>query len=305
MQTLIKEHLASICPDPIIGVDRRGVIVLFNAAAEQLLEYSAAEVVGEVNIGDLYHPREAGRFIKKLMYSGGQGRIQGNESALKSKSGRVVPIQVSATLIQEQGEEVGSIGFFHDLTARKQLEASLRTLSITDNLTGLYNQRHFHNILTQEIERSRRYGHALALVCIDMDDFKQVNDSLGHLQGDNLIAHLGQLIRDQLRRADFGFRYGGDEFMLILPETSQQEAITAAERLRISFAQSAPEVLQHDLAADARPRVHSRLTLSVGVTLCAAKIPPDELIRQVDRAMYQAKGCGGNRVILAGDPDAS
>jgi len=305
MQKLFQDKLASICPDPIIAVDRAGTIVLFNDAAERLLEYRAAEVEGRLNIADLYHPRDAGRQVKKLMHSGEQGRpgrVQGHESALKTKSGRVVPIQISAALIEERGQEMGSIGFFHDLSARKQLEESLRQLSITDNLTGLFNQRHFHTILTQEMARSCRYGHPLALICIDMDNFKQVNDTLGHLQGDNLIAYLGQLIRQELRRADFGFRYGGDEFMLILPQTELQEALAVAERLRTVFVTAAPATLV------AVPRTLPLLTLSIGITLFTQDRTAEQLIKAVDMAMYQAKGLGGNRVFLASthaDPPAS
>ncbi len=302
MHKLFQDQLADICPDPIIAIDRAGRIVLFNHAAESLLEYSASEVEGQMNIADFYHPSDAGRQVKKLMYCdecGQRGRVQGHESALKTQSGRIVPIQISAALIEEDGEEVGSIGFFHDLSARKQLEESLRQLSITDNLTGLFNQRHFHAILTQEMARSSRYSHPLALICIDMDNFKRVNDTLGHLQGDNLIAYLGELVRAELRTSDFGFRYGGDEFMLILPETAQEDATAVAERLREAFVCKAPGILSDP--PDSMPL----LTLSIGIVLFNAGERAEQLIREADMAMYQAKGNGGNQVILVDPAQAS
>jgi diguanylate cyclase (GGDEF)-like protein/PAS domain S-box-containing protein len=300
MIKIFQDQLAAICPDPIIAIDRAGIIVLFNQAAEQLLEYRASEVVGKVSIAGLYHPHHAGHTVKRLMHSqetGTYGRIQGHESAIKSKSGRVIPIQISATLIMEAGQEVGSVGFFHDLTARKELEQSLRLLSITDNLSGLYNQRHFYATLSQEIARSRRYGHPLSLICIDMDKFKTVNDTLGHQEGDNLITHLGSLIRNELRSADFGFRYGGDEFMLILPQTDQKKAAIVAERLRKAFYDTASTTLQP------RPQSLPCLTLSIGIVLYIDGDPEEQFIRSGDMAMYQAKESGGNRVVMAQPAD--
>ncbi len=301
--TIIKtfqDQLAAICPDPVIAIDRAGIIVLFNQAAEQLLEYSASEVVGKVSIADLYHPHRAGHTVKRLMHSkesGTYGRIQGHESAVKSKSGRIIQIQISATLTIEAGQEVGSVGFFHDLTSRKKLEQSLRLLSITDNLSGLYNQRHFYATLSQEVARSRRYGHPLSMICIDMDNFKTVNDTLGHQEGDNLITLLGSLIRKQLRSTDFGFRYGGDEFMLILPQTDLDKTAIVAERLRKTFYDTAPTSFQ----PQSLPCL--TLTLSIGIVLYINGDPEEQFIRSGDMAMYQAKESGGNRVIMAQSAD--
>ena len=294
MQTLYQDSLAAICPDPIIAVDRAGLVLFFNQAAEQVLEYRAEEVVGKLPIAQLYHPGSAGREVKRLMHSpdyGGIGRLQGHESALISKSGRVVPIQISATLIMENGQEVGSIGFFHDLSQQKQLEDSLRQLSITDNLTGLYNQRHFYTVLEQEMDRHARYRHSLTLLCVDMDKFKQVNDRCGHQAGDGVIAALGALIREQLRSSDFGFRYGGDEFMILLPHTGLPKSRAMAERLRQRFQQEAPAVLAGQLPS-------LNLSLSIGVVDCALGESSEQFIRRADLAMYRAKHAGGDRVAL-------
>ena len=292
---MIQDQLAAICPDPIIAIDRVGTIVLFNPAAEQLLGYSANEVVGSLSIIDIYHTVEAGRIVKRQMHSqeaGEFGCIQGIESALRSSSGRVIPIQISATLIMDAGQEVGSVGFFHDLTARKALEQSLRLISITDSLSGLFNQRHFHTTLSQEMSRSIRYNHPLSLICIDMDKFKTVNDTWGHLEGDGLIAYVGSLIQNELRSSDFGFRYGGDEFMLILPETDSVRASVVAERLRKNFYHNASSKI---LSSSLQP---PRLTLSIGIALFAEEDSAEQFIQNADRAMYQAKDSGGNLLVL-------
>ncbi|WP_207061513.1 sensor domain-containing diguanylate cyclase [Motiliproteus sp. SC1-56] len=302
LQTLLQANLAAICPDPIIAVDRAGIIVFFNDAAEQLLEYRADEVMGKLHIQDLYHPSRAGRIVKRMMYSpeyGGKGRIQGHESALISKHGRIIPIQISAALIMEDGREVGSIGFFHDLSRRKQMENSLRKLSITDNLTGLHNQRHFYAVLKQEMARSARYNQPLSLVCADMDNFKQVNDSLGHQVGDSLIAFLGAMIREELRSSDFGFRYGGDEFMILLPQTGLPKSRALADRLRQRFHQEAPEVVS------GLDRSLPPLSLSIGVVDFKPGTSSELFIREADMAMYQAKSGGGNQVALSESPRPS
>ncbi|OMH30334.1 sensor domain-containing diguanylate cyclase [Motiliproteus sp. MSK22-1] len=295
MPKSFSDQLARICPDPIIGVDRAGYITLFNRAAEKLLGYDAKEVIGTLNIADIYHPPEAGREVKRLMYNSeinGYGQIQGHESALKDRNDRIVPIQISATLVMENDKEIGSIGFFHDLTLRKALEKSLKQLSITDGLTGLFNQRHFQSTLVKEIARSNRYNHPLTLVCIDMDNFKLVNDQLGHMAGDNLISFMGSLIREELRTSDYGFRYGGDEFMLLLPESGQQQSLTVAQRLLSGLVQKSPLSCM-----DNAPEVG----ISIGIAELQPKEGPEQFFRRADLAMYQAKHLGGNQAQIASD----
>tara|TARA_R110001583_G_scaffold167425_2_gene320245 strand:+ start:24659 stop:25054 length:396 start_codon:yes stop_codon:yes gene_type:complete len=130
-----------------------------------------------------------------------------------------------------------------------------------------------------------------------MDKFKTVNDTLGHLEGDNLITHLGSLIRNELRSADLGFRYGGDEFMLILPQTGREKAALVAERLRKAFYDTATGTLQN------RPQSLPCLTLSIGIVVYIDGDPEEQFIRSGDMAMYQAKKNGGNRVVMAQPAD--
>ncbi len=163
----------------------------------------------------------------------------------------------------------------------------LKRLSITDGLTNLYNSRYFYSQLKAEVERSNRYNHPLALLLLDIDNFKKYNDSFGHLEGDKVLVQLGQVIKSCLRAMDSAYRYGGEEFTVILPETEGAEAATVAERIR-----AAVEELRFNPVEDAQVTI----TVSVGVT---EYIRGEELavfVQRADKAMYQSKDSGRNRV---------
>jgi diguanylate cyclase (GGDEF)-like protein len=168
---------------------------------------------------------------------------------------------------------------------------TVRELVITDDLTGLFNARHLLEFLDYEIDRAKRYGTALSMVFLDLDHFKQVNDTHGHLVGSRLLVEVGQLIRKHIRKADMAARYGGDEFVIVLPNTDKTGATSMAENLR--------DVLrEHYYLASEGYRI--RLTASFGV----ACYPEDArskltLIRQADQAMYRVKETSRDGVITA------
>jgi len=292
--------LTELCPDPIIGVDAKGVINLFNPAAEKLLQYRRADVLGEMRIVDIYGDIDRARKVKNLLEDaeryGGRGRLEGYETEVFARDGTCIPIRLSATLLDPDGcARQGSIGFFHDQTARKKLEARLKELSVTDDLTGLHNQRHFYETLESELERSRRYKRPLSLICIDLDRFKQINDELGHLEGDRVLRFIGKMIRRDLRKADQAFRYGGDEFMIMLPETDVIAAELLADRMRLRFRDYAPY-------NNRQTNVHYEVSLSLGVTVTDGYETVEELINRADKAMYKAKQAGGNRYMVVPKP---
>src|SRR5690348_4851006 len=115
----------------------------------------------------------------------------------------------------------------------------IQELTITDDCTGLYNARHLYKTLETEVYRSSRFGYEFSILFIDLDHFKQVNDTHGHLIGSKLLAEIGYLIKAQLRLIDYAFRYGGDEFVVLLPQTSKDQALNVARRLRDSLRASA------------------------------------------------------------------
>jgi diguanylate cyclase (GGDEF)-like protein len=212
---------------------------------------------------------------------------------IKHRDGRLVPIRLSAVMIMEDGREVGSVGFFHDLTRQRQLENELRRLSITDSLTGLANRRHFHGVLSEEVARSERYGRPLSLICLDLDHFKPFNDNFGHQEGDNILRLLGDCARGQLRSQDHAFRVGGDEFMLLLAETGLPEGLVAANRFRESFNDSWPRALTRPSQG-----LHP-VTLSLGVAQYVSGERSEGLTMRADLAMYEAKRAGGDRAAAA------
>lgn len=276
------QELVSLSPDPIIAVNRAGVIVLFNHAAEHLLGYRSEDIIGRLVITQVYPTAEHARKVNKQMYASSDRHIQGYETQLVAKGGRVIDIRLSAKLIVRDGEDVGSIGFFHDLTETKQLEAQLKQMSVTDNLTGLHNQRHFIAVLETEIERARRHHRPLNLICIDLDNFKQVNDVLGHLEGDNALRFTAQIMQTELRKVDMTFRYGGDEFMVLLLDTSGEVARTIGRRLKAAFDQR--------WAAEWTPKPGCPLvSLSIGIAEFNQQESAEELMRRADILMYKSK----------------
>ncbi|KJS32806.1 MAG: diguanylate cyclase [Desulfatitalea sp. BRH_c12] len=164
----------------------------------------------------------------------------------------------------------------------------LKRLSITDGLTKLYNSRYFYNQLKIEIDRTTRYQRPLSLLLLDIDRFKEYNDQHGHLEGDKVLVRLGQVIKSCLRKMDSAYRYGGEEFTIILPETECDEAATVAERIRVAVAEESfyPE--------KDGPTVF--ISISLGVTEYEWQEEIAAFVQRADKAMYQSKQAGRNRV---------
>lgn len=158
-------------------------------------------------------------------------------------------------------------------------------LAITDPLTGLFNRRHLQQHLADEIHRARRYDHVFSVAMIDLDNFKELNDTYGHALGDRILTEMGRLMRKCARSSDLSARYGGDEFVVLMPETDREQAALAGERLRTA------------IASHMFPR-RKKLTVSVGL----ATFPKDgstseALLKKADRALLDAKRKGRNQVL--------
>jgi len=174
-----------------------------------------------------------------------------------------------------------------------EANARLAQLAVTDGLTGLYNHRHFHERLALEVERSSRSGLPLSLLMLDVDHFKQFNDTFGHPAGDEVLRQLARVLADTRRANDVVARYGGEEFAVILVDTAKFTAAKVAERVR-------ERVFSHDFS-DAAQKA-GRIGVSIGV----ATFPDDGrdaelLVRAADTALYAAKRAGRNRVVMASE----
>jgi diguanylate cyclase (GGDEF)-like protein len=170
---------------------------------------------------------------------------------------------------------------------RVQMLGKLEKLAITDGLTKLYNLRHFYNQLEIEIDRCNRYGHSLALLLLDIDHFKVYNDTYGHLEGDKVLVRLGQIIKSCLRTMDSAYRYGGEEFTIILPETTCEEAINVAGRLKTA--------VELECFLPEPGKIYT-ITISIGVTEYHNDEEISEFILRADKAMYKSKATGRNRI---------
>jgi diguanylate cyclase (GGDEF)-like protein len=162
-------------------------------------------------------------------------------------------------------------------------------LTILDGLTQIHNQRYLAEFLDREVARSQRHNRPLSLLMFDIDRFKTINDSFGHLCGDFVLRELAGCVRSSVRREDLFARYGGEEFTLVLVETPHEEAVAVAERLRESIA-------EHPFRFEATP---VRLTVSVGVASTSGDPPitPTDLLRTADERLFQAKRTGRNKVV--------
>jgi diguanylate cyclase (GGDEF)-like protein len=177
----------------------------------------------------------------------------------------------------------------------KEANEKLHQISNEDSLTGLYNRRYFDDFLALEIARSKRFGRDLALAMLDIDFFKNYNDHIGHPAGDKALAAIGDIIRKSIRETDLPFRYGGEEFAIMLPETTAESAMSVAERIR-----SAVEKIEFP-GDSSQP--NGSLTISIGVaTLGRDSSTQEEFVSAADKALYKAKSIGRNRVV-AFSPD--
>ena len=172
---------------------------------------------------------------------------------------------------------------------RIRMMEKLQKLAITDGLTRLYNSRSFYSQLEMEVDRFNRYQHPLTLLLLDIDHFKDYNDKYGHLEGDKVLVRFSQIIRTCLRTNDSAYRYGGEEFTVILPETAGEEARTVAQRIRAALEAEpfSPEDGEE-----------VTVTISIGLTEYHAKEELSTFIQRADKAMYRSKRSGRNKVSM-------
>lgn len=193
--------------------------------------------------------------------------------------------------LKEQAEALRTLNsaLEAEIEERERLASELERLATTDELTGLYGRRHFMSLAERELARLRRTGAPLVVLMLDLDRFKRVNDTHGHAVGDLVLRELGAVLRDALRELDIAGRLGGEEFAVLLPDTTIDQGLEVAERLRAAMAQRRVAVSE--------TAVEIACTVSIGVASNRPNEPLDALLNRADQAMYAAKRAGRDRVV--------
>jgi diguanylate cyclase (GGDEF)-like protein len=182
------------------------------------------------------------------------------------------------------------------LDERDNMIKKLKRLTIEDQLTGLFNSRHFFDQLDNEIRRSERYLHPISLIFIDVDNFKTINDTHGHMIGDKILSSIAKRIKTCLRANDTAYRYAGDEFTIILPETASDDAKIVADRIVSIFANEPFLMDEKEI---------SGITLSIGITEYQKNEGRDRFVHRADLTMYQAKQNEGDSIMMSPDVEAA
>ena len=281
--------------DIIVLMNLEGTITYINPAVEKVLGFKPEERIGAKGF-ELIHPNDM-KFIAdsfNTLATDTNSPVIKTEMHLRHKDGSWRTLEtVGSNLVNNNVVEAVIVNY-RDITERKLVEEVLkesekryRALSIIDDLTQLYNSRHFHAYLEIEIERSNRYQQPLTLLLLDLDKFKKFNDKYGHVEGDYVLSRLGQVIKRCLRDPDSAYRYGGEEFTIILPMTTSEEGIATAKRIQTELRKEAfSPVLDQNIY----------MTVSIGLAQYKPKEEMKTFLHRVDKLMYQAKKDGRDRI---------
>jgi len=295
-RTLLRNLIDNV-PDRIYAKDSEGRFIICNEAMIRRMGMtSMAELVGKSDF-DFLPPEMAQRFRtdEQAIIQSGKSMIN-REEPLATEGGTITRwnLATKVPLLDNQGNRIGIVGVGREITDRKQMEEALRDsekryreLSIVDDLTQLYNSRHFYFQLKIELDRSNRYEQPLTLLLIDLDNFKTFNDAYGHVEGDHILLRFGQVTKRCLRETDFAYRYGGEEFTILLPMTTGRDCIVTAERIRTEFKKE---------TFSPAPGQDVHVTVSIGLAQYKPQEDMKAFVHRVDQLMYTAKKNGKDRV---------
>ncbi|WP_026374672.1 sensor domain-containing diguanylate cyclase [Aestuariibacter salexigens] len=293
------EHMRAILdalPDPAFILSESGQYVNVFGGRDIRYYHEGTSLIGK-RIPEILKADKAQWFIDKIAQALSAGGMTIVEYELSNKDiiglpdvgpdepiwfeGRIQPLDYTVA------DERVVLWVASNITERHKMEVSLRYLSDTDQLTGLFNRRKLEQDLAAQFASFTRYGTPTSVLMLDMDNLKQVNDTLGHQAGDEVIVAFSRICSETLRETDFAYRYGGDEFVIVLPNLDYQQATQFAERLNHAFR-------HHNIDGE----IHSEpATLSIGVTAFTQQDASfEDTLRRADELLYKAKQQGKDRV---------
>ncbi len=274
--------------DSIFVHDLDGNFIYVNEAAYTTRGYTKEEML-QMRVEELdYHDEKSGSEIYEENMINVKAQLSKQQKAVvevshKVKDGKTIPIEITCKLIQDKGKGY-IISIARDISELKIMNENLQKMAITDNLTGIYNRHKFEEIIKIEMERSYRFDSPLSLIMVDIDHFKRVNDTYGHDEGDNVIKNIVDIISENIRHLDIFVRWGGEEFIVLCPQTESNGAAVLAEKLRGTVESKKIDVI-------------GNITCSFGVTSYIKDEGKSAFIKRLDGALYRAKDEGRNRVI--------
>jgi len=284
-----QESMIQDSTDIIFTTDIDGYILKFNKGSEMYFGYTQEDIVGTPLVNLFVNEANERKILGAVLLS---GKSVNEEIPMKTKQGEIILLNLSISEMKnDYNQIIGLVVTAKDITEKKKLEMELvkknellSKLASTDSLTELYNVRYFYEQLIKEINRIKRTpDRKLSLMLMDIDHFKELNDTEGHQMGDSVLKALGQVIKACIRKdIDSGYRYGGDEFAVILPDTDKLHARVVADRIQKQFGAFK----------------FGRVSLSIGIAEAKAGETEKVLVKRVDECMYRSKREGGALIII-------
>jgi diguanylate cyclase (GGDEF)-like protein/PAS domain S-box-containing protein len=278
--------------EAIYTVDLDMRVLSWNPGAERLYGYTAEEMIGRP-LDVLLHESSDGRTWQESMERrarllAGAVDFEEYETARRRKDGTIIQVAATTSPLRDHtGQIIGLVGSLRDITERRRAEAQLAYLANHDPLTGLFNRSRFEEELTEIAARARQHGFLAAVLMLDLDNFKYVNETYGHKVGDELAASIAGAIGERLQAGDVLARFGGDEFGILVADTTAEQAQELGAELLAA-------VREHELTAGGQQIL---VTASIGIVIFdGIEASPEEVLADADRAMYQSKERGRNRI---------
>ncbi|MBN2064379.1 MAG: GGDEF domain-containing protein [Sedimentisphaerales bacterium] len=279
---------------PMVVVTVENIICYFNSAAERLTGWKSIDVVGEKYNKARFFSEDSDAAvttnygIKSVLQNGIPATWKG---FIVRKNGQRIPVEshISPVRDQESQAVIGAVNIMHDISVLAGLEQTLKDILLSsrlDHLCGVNNRQAIDGIIESEIERASRYSQPLAVIMLDLDDFKKINDNYGHETGDLVLREVGSMLNFNLRLPDSVGRWGGEEFLIVLPGSTLDTGRQTGQRL-------CEYIANLEIRGLERP-----VTASLGVAIHKPGITAGDLINNADKAMYQAKQKGKNQVCV-------